>query len=89
MKKAEEAVPALMSDLTCDDVIKCRNARQQLVAKADAAAEPLEKALANRDHCVRWEAVRALSQIGSPSATRLLIDTPIAARKILDEISGP
>lgn len=74
MKKTEDTVPALMSDLTCDDVIKCQNARRQLVAKGEATVEPLEKALNHRNHWVHWEAAKALSQIGSPSATRVLID---------------
>jgi len=74
MKKTEDAVPALLSDLTCDDVIKCQNARRQLVAKGEAAVEPLEKALNHKNHWVHWEAAKALSQIGSASATRVLIE---------------
>jgi HEAT repeat protein len=74
MKKTEETVRALISDLTCDDVIKCQNARRQLVAKGEAAVEPLEKALDHAKHWVHWEAAKALSQIGSPSATRVLIE---------------
>jgi hypothetical protein len=74
-KPAEDSIRSLIADLTCDNVIKCQNARRQLVAKGEAAVEPLEKALNHKEHWVHWEAAKALSEIGSPSATKVLINT--------------
>ncbi len=74
-KTTEDALKSLIADLTCDNVIKCQNARRQLVGKGEVAVEALEKALDHKEHWVHWEAAKALSQIGSPSATKVLINT--------------
>jgi len=74
MKRPQGDLETLVSDLVCDDVIKCQNARRGLVALGESAVEPLKEALHHKNHWVHWEAAKALGQIASPSAIRALID---------------
>ena len=69
----KQEIESLISEFTCDDVIRCQNARRSLVAMGSKAVPPLVNALSNKKHWVRWEAAKALSQIGDPIATRALI----------------
>jgi HEAT repeat protein len=70
--KAENIV-SLMADLACDDIIKCQKARRRLVVIGHRAVPSLVKALGSKKYWVRWEAAKALSQIGDPTATDALI----------------
>lgn len=63
----------LIAELTCNDVRKCRRARQALVAIGEKAVEPLIDALAHRKGWVRWEAAKALGQIRGQAATDALV----------------
>ncbi|OGO42710.1 MAG: hypothetical protein A2137_01465 [Chloroflexi bacterium RBG_16_58_8] len=65
-------IKSLIAELTCDDVIRCQNARRALVAMGHPAVGPLIKGLSNEKHWVRWEAAKALSQIGDAAAARAL-----------------
>jgi HEAT repeat protein len=65
-------IDSLMSDLVCDDVILCQKARRQLVVMGHKAVSSLVKALGNKKYWVRWEAAKALAQIGDPTATAAL-----------------
>jgi hypothetical protein len=67
-------IPQLIADLTCNDVLKCQNARRALVKFGEQAVQPLEKALHHKDHWVHWEAAKALGQIGSPRAIDALLE---------------
>ena len=67
-------VTPLINDLTCEDVYKCRRARQALVAMGGSAVPYLVDALKFRKGWVRWEAAKALGQIPGPAATRALVD---------------
>jgi hypothetical protein len=77
MVKDRRAAPApigsLISDLASDDGVIRVKARHALVSIGDKAIKPLIKALADRNQWVRWEAAKALGQIGSSAATRALI----------------
>jgi HEAT repeat protein len=53
-------VTPLINDLTCNDVYKCRRARQALVTMGDSAVPYLVDALKFRKGWVRWEAAKAL-----------------------------
>lgn len=64
---------SLIAELNCDDVIKCQKARRTLVEIGDDAVPSLVKALGSKKEWVRWEAAKALSQIGNPAATEPLI----------------
>jgi HEAT repeat protein len=66
-------IDALIEDFTCDDVIKCQTARRSLVKMGNEVVEPLAQALSNKKHWVRWEAAKALGQIGDKSATEALV----------------
>jgi len=66
-------ISALVEDFTCDDVIKCQIARRELVTIGNEAVPHLIKALSNKRHWVRWEAAKALGQIGEKEATEALV----------------
>ncbi len=70
----EDDINSLIADLTCDDVIKCQTARRNLVNMGSVAVEPLVQALSNKNHWVRWEAAKALGQIGDKAAVKALVD---------------
>jgi HEAT repeat protein len=67
-------IGSLINDLVCDDVITCQKARRQLVAIGHRAVPSLVKALGSKKYWVRWEAAKALTQIGDPTATAALIN---------------
>jgi HEAT repeat protein len=66
-------IDSLISDLVCDDVIICQKARRQLVAMGHKSVPFLVNELGNKKFWVRWEAAKALGQIGDPDATAALI----------------
>jgi len=67
-------IKSLMVDLSCDDILKCQNARRSLVALGHEAVPNLVEALRSKKHWVRWEAAKALAQIADPSAAQALVD---------------
>jgi HEAT repeat protein len=69
----ENDIDSLIAEFTCDDVIKCQIARRMLVSMGSPAVEPLVKQLSNKRHWVRWEAAKALGQIGDAAAARALV----------------
>ncbi len=69
----KKQMEALVKDLTCDNVIKCQNARRTLVSIGHDAVPWLVEALGNKREWVRWEATKALGQIADPAATDALI----------------
>jgi HEAT repeat protein len=69
----ENDIDSLVADFTCDDVIKCQTARRKLVGMGSAAVDILVKELTNKKHWVRWEAAKALGQIGDKSAAEALV----------------
>ncbi|MFO8011052.1 MAG: HEAT repeat domain-containing protein [Dehalococcoidia bacterium] len=76
-QKGEPArIKELVNDLVCDDIITCQEARRELVTIGKPAVQPLIDAMSNHmnNQWVRWEATKALGQIGDPAATEALID---------------
>jgi HEAT repeat protein len=69
----ENKIDALIAEFTCDDIIKCQKARRLLVAMGDKAVQPLIKELSSKRHWVRWEATKALGQIGDAAAAKALV----------------
>jgi HEAT repeat protein len=67
-------IGSLINDLVCDDVITCQKARRQLVAIGHRVVPSLVKALGSKKYWVRWEAAKALTQIGDSTATAALIE---------------
>jgi HEAT repeat protein len=67
-------IVSLIADLTSDDGVIRVKARRELVSCGDEAVELLIKALADPNQWVRWEAAKALGQIGSPEATQALVE---------------
>ena len=66
-------INSLIADLASDDGVLRVSARRSLVAMGRLAVDPLVKALADSNQWVRWEAAKALGQIGDPTATQALV----------------
>jgi HEAT repeat protein len=64
----------LVKDLTCDDYMKCQKARRALVNVGPKAVPELINALQHDRQWVRWEAAKALSEIGDPSSMDALVN---------------
>jgi nucleotide-binding universal stress UspA family protein len=69
-----EIVDSLVGDLASNDGMVRVKARHSLVAIGREAVRPLVEALRSKRHWVRWEAAKALAQIGNPTATQALVD---------------
>jgi HEAT repeat protein len=69
----ENDINTLIAEFTCDDVIKCQNARRSLVNMGSQAVQPLINELSSKKHWVRWEAAKALGQIGDTASAKALV----------------
>lgn len=67
-------VQQLLSALSSPDGLKRQEARMSLVEMGPAATEYLVEALRGPSHRVRWEAAKALGQIGDPEAAPALVE---------------
>jgi HEAT repeat protein len=67
-------IESLINDFTCDDIIKCQTARRNLVKMGSTVVEALVKELSNKKRWVRWEAAKALGQIGDKAAVKALVE---------------
>lgn len=65
-------IDSLIVQLASNDGLIRVQARRSLVAIGEQAVAPLVEALANRKNWVRWEAAKALCQIGDPAAAQAL-----------------
>jgi len=63
-----------VADLGCKNGFVRVNARKYLVYKAGEAVPYLVSALKSDQKWVRWEAAKALGQIGDPEATQALVE---------------
>ena len=66
-------VSILINDLDSKDGIVRTQVRQLLIDIGVSAVKPLIKALSHKKETVRWEAAKALSQIGDSTATAALV----------------
>jgi HEAT repeat protein len=66
-------ISSLVADLSKKDGAVRERARQSLVAIGAPAVTYLVEALANRNELLRWEAAKALGEIGSPAAAPALV----------------
>jgi HEAT repeat protein len=71
----QQELNSLIDELTCDDVLQCQRARRKLVSMGRASVAALINALGSPGKQVRWEAAKALGQIGGPSAINALMKT--------------
>ena len=70
-----ESIETLMNNLgSADDDVRV-NARRSLVAMGKTSVAPLARALENKKYLIRWEAAKALSEIGNPAAAPALVKT--------------
>jgi HEAT repeat protein len=72
-KVSTETIRSLVADLDNQDGLVRVRARKSLVAIGSQAVEPLVQALGSKREWVRWEAAKALGQIGDPAAAQALI----------------
>lgn len=66
-------INSLIADLDSEDGLVRVRARRSLVAIGGPAVRSLVKALASRKQWVRWEAAKAMGQIGDPAAAQALV----------------
>ena len=69
-----EDITSLVVQLGDDDGLLRRKAREFLVTLDGSAVPSLVKALSNPSRDVRWEAAKALGEIGDPSAAPALVE---------------
>ena len=82
MSRQYESISSMIVDLTRDVPLARMSAREALVAIGGPAVSALTEALVNPIRHVRWEAAKALGQIGDPAAAEALV------RALEDEIFG-
>ena len=73
-KAAKATIKSLIADLASKDGVVRVKARQQLVAYKKRSVAPLIRTLSNENDWVRWEAAKALSQIGNPESIQALLE---------------
>ena len=73
-KAAKATIKSLIADLASKDGVVRVKARQQLVAYKKLSVAPLIRTLSNENDWVRWEAAKALSQIGNNRAIKALLE---------------
>jgi HEAT repeat protein len=69
----DDRIAALIAQLEAKEMQTREDAREKLVALGAPAVEPLAKLLDSSNTHLRWEAVKALEEIGSPEATPALL----------------
>ena len=73
-KTAKATIKSLIADLASKDGVVRVMARQQLVAYKKRSVAPLIRTLSYKNDWVRWEAAKALSQIGNPESIQALLE---------------
>jgi HEAT repeat protein len=73
-KTTEAIIKSLIADLASKDGVARVKARRQLVAYKAWSVAPLIKTLSNENDWVRWEAAKALSQIGNRASIQALLE---------------
>jgi HEAT repeat protein len=69
-----KAIRALVAELGSQDGLVRVRARKSLINIGGRAVKPLVEALASKREWLRWEAAKALEQIGDPAAVQALIN---------------
>ncbi len=73
-KATKATIKSLIADLASKDGVVRVKARQQLVAYKKRSVALLIRTLSNENDWVRWEAAKALSQIGNPESIQALLE---------------
>ncbi|MFC1969585.1 HEAT repeat domain-containing protein [Chloroflexota bacterium] len=73
-KAAKATIKSLIANLASKDGVVRVMARQQLVAYKKRSVAPLIRTLSDENDWVRWEAAKALSQIGNPKSIQVLLE---------------
>jgi HEAT repeat protein len=72
-KVSTEIIKSLVANLSSQDGLVRVRARNSLVAIGSRAVKPLVKSLTSKREWCRWEAAKALGQIGDPTAVQALV----------------
>ncbi len=70
----EDSINKLINDLKSKDGIKRQKARVELVEIGDSAIDDLKELLESKKHRTRWEAIKAIGEIGSTNSIPVLIN---------------
>jgi len=70
----KDTINKLIEELNSKDGIKRQKARIELVKIGNEAIDPLRKLLSSKEHHTRWEAIKAIGEIGSSNSIQLFID---------------
>jgi hypothetical protein len=73
-RAAKATIKSLIDDLANKDGLVRVRARRQLVAYKKRSVTPLIRTLSNEKDWVRWEAAKALGQIGNQKAIKALLE---------------
>ena len=73
-KPGQTIIQSLIADLGNKDELVRVKARRRLVGYKSRAVEPLVALLKDKNDWVRWEAAKALSQIGNPASIQALLE---------------
>jgi HEAT repeat protein len=73
-KATQATIKSLIAELASKDGVVRVKARLQLVAYKKRSVAPLIQTLSNKNDWVRWEAAKALSQIGNPESIQALLE---------------
>jgi HEAT repeat protein len=73
-KVTKDIIKSLITALASKDGVVRVKARRQLVAYKKRSVAPLIRTLSNKNDWVRWEAAKALSQIGNNRAIKALLE---------------
>jgi len=71
---AKATIKLLIADLASNNGVVRVKARRQLVAYKKQSVAPLIRTLSNENDWVRWEAAKALNQIGNNKAIKALLE---------------
>ena len=69
----EEIIGSLITELTCNDVVKCQKAREKLVHIGKPAIPSLVGLMSHQKQMVRWEALKVLGEIADPSTIDIFL----------------
>jgi HEAT repeat protein len=69
-----DTIHSMLADLSSSRALTRRRARESLVAVGRSAVTSLITALADPNEHVRWEAIRALEEIGGPEVPYVLVN---------------
>jgi HEAT repeat protein len=69
----DDEIERLITELNCNEYIRCQKARRKLVEMGSVVVPRLVQELSNKKYQVRWEVTKALGQIADKSSAEALV----------------